>query len=121
MGATPKIHFHGYRLNTADEREVIRQMLLESKNCLNCGTRLPRGHGYKRKQGYCSADCYQAKPPKMALLEKIHGKPIREIVVEELNRNHTSMDVVAQLLGIQKFALYQWIKKLRIRQVVRWE
>lgn len=99
---------------------LIQQMLYETKHCLNCGTRLKRGHGIKVKIGYCNTRCYYAKPSKMVYLEKVYGKPIRDIMIDMLNRSNT-VEPVAGLMGISKMTLYQWIKKLNIQQTVTWK
>jgi hypothetical protein len=104
--------------NTLDEN--IQSMLRETQNCLNCGNRLKRGHGFKIKAGYCSSYCYLEKPPKMAYLEKEYGKPIREVMIDILNKSNT-MEPVAGLMGIGKPTLYNWIKKLKIQQTVIWK
>jgi len=101
-----------------DRPEIIR-MLRETKFCLNCGKRLPRGHGSKISQGYCSMLCHYAKPPKMAYLEHIYGKPARQVIIEILNLNN-NVTVSAELLGISKFTMFQWLKKLNIKRHVEW-
>lgn len=101
------------------DNEEIRQMLRETRRCLNCGAWLPRGHGFKIKQGYCSQQCYYAKPPKAAYAEKQWGKPIAELMVEMLNKS--TDQAVADMLGISKHTLYQWIRKYRIKRIVRYE
>ncbi|BCJ86474.1 hypothetical protein [Effusibacillus dendaii] len=107
-------------LDKVDSPEILA-MLRETKNCLNCGNRIPRGHRFKIKQGYCSARCYYEKPPKMAYLEYRFGLPIRDILVETLNSSEASMEIKAQLLGIPKRRLYYWIEKLNIRRAVVWK
>jgi ribosomal protein L37E len=103
----------------AVKKPEIQKMMRDTRHCLNCNRSLPREHGFKIKQGYCSAACYYEKPPKMAWLEWQYGMPIRDIVVQTLNRSST-MNIVAELLGISKYTLYQWIEKLHIRQGTRW-
>lgn len=108
------------RISEADSPEV-RQMMADTKHCLYCG--IPLKHNQckdgRRNRGYCSLVHYYAKPPKMAYAEKAWGKPIKTVMVELLNR-HTA-EATAQLLGVQKMTLYQWIRKLGLRRVTRWE
>lgn len=99
---------------------LIRSMLHQTKHCLNCGRRLPCGHGFRVKTGYCNAQCHFEKPPKMAYLENVYGKPIREIMIDLLNRSDT-MEPVSGLMGVTRFTLYKWIKKLKIQQTVIWK
>jgi len=94
-------------------------LVARTKYCLNCGRRLERGHGFKRTRGYCGWDCYRMKPPKMAYVEHEYNKPVREVVIDSLNR--CSTEVAADLLGISRFALYQWIDKLNIQRKVIWQ
>ena len=62
------------RFDDCLERADIVQMLTDTRVCLNCGKRLPRGHEFKRKTGYCNQFCYFEKPPKMAFLEHQYGE-----------------------------------------------
>jgi len=55
----------------------------------------------------------------MAYAEMVYSKPIREVVVETLNAR--TVESSARHLGIEKATIYQWIRKLKIRQVSRWE
>lgn len=90
------------------------------KRCPACGKVVPRGHGYKKSQQYCSYRCYQIMTPKMIKMQKELGQPIREVIVETLNRNH-SVPVTSELLGIHKQQLYQWMDKLGIKKVLYYE
>lgn len=98
----------------------IDTMLRETKDCLNCGKRLKRGHGYKIRRGYCSRDCFNKKSTKQAWLEKVYGKPIRELILETLNECG-SVEVAAGLFAVNKQALYRWMKQHKIEKVVRFE
>lgn len=98
----------------------IRMMLDEARRCLNCGALLKYLDKNKRRnRGYCSLQCYYAKPPKLAYAERIYGKPARELLVELLNK-HNNVVAVAGLLGVRKQALYAWMKRYGIRRLVRW-
>lgn len=90
------------------------------KKCPTCGKLVPRGHGYKLNQIYCSYECYLEKPPKMVEVEKYTGKPIKTVVLETLNSNQ-NITVTANLLGIDKPQLYNWMNKLGIKKVLYWE
>lgn len=90
------------------------------KRCPACGKVVPRGHGYKKSQQYCSYRCYQIMTPKMIKMQKELGQPIREVIVEHLNKNH-NIPVTAEIIGISKVQLYQWIDKLGIKKVLYYE
>ena len=107
------------RIDDYSERPEIVQMLANTKVCLTCGKRLPRGHGFKRITGYCCQSHYYDKPPKMAYLEHVYGKPAKEIIIETLNQNN-NVTISAELLGISKFTIFQWLKKLGINRHVEW-
>lgn len=107
------------RIDDYSDRAEIVKMLTETRRCLNCSMWLPRGHGYKRITGYCSKKCHDAKPPKMAYLEQLYGKPAKEVIIETLNINN-NVTVSAELLGISKFTMFQWLKKLNINRHVEW-
>jgi len=107
------------RIDNYSARPEIIQMLTETKFCLTCRKRLPQGHGHKRITGYCCEKHYYDKPPKMAYLEHIYGKPIKEIIIETLNKNN-NVTVSAELLGVSKFTIFQWLKKLNINRHVEW-
>lgn len=90
------------------------------KSCPACGKVIPRGHGLKRDRKYCSYTCWQKKPPKMVEVEEQLGKPVRQAVIDSLNSNQ-NVTVAAQILGIDKPQLYNWMDKLRIKKVLYWE
>ena len=103
------------KTNTAKyfgDRE-IKRMLLNSKRCLNCGGRIDGD------QAYCCNDCYLTKPPKMAYIEQQYGTPIREFMLNLLNR--FPENYVADYLGITPWTLHKWKKKQKITKVVRYE
>ncbi len=107
--------------NAVDYLDVpeIKEVMAATKNCLNCGIRLPRGRGYKRNTGYCSLRCYYEKPPKMMWAELVYKKPIRDLMVEMLNKS--SDEAVAGMLDITKQTLYRWMKNHSIKRVIRYE
>lgn len=107
------------RFDDCLERADIVQMLTDTRVCLNCGKRLPRGHEFKRKTGYCNQFCYFEKPPKMAFLEHQYGKSAKDVIIETLNRTN-NVTLSAELLGVSKFTIFQWIKKLNIKRHVEW-
>lgn len=88
------------------------------KYCPTCGKVVPRGHGYKTSQIYCSRKCYEDSG--MATVEKQQGKPVRQAVINTLNSNQ-NITVTANLLGIDKPQLYNWMDKLGIKKVLYWE
>lgn len=93
------------------------QMMDEAEHCLNCGVRLR--YLSKSYRGYCSLRCVQAKPPKMAYLEKVYGKPIKTILLDSLGSTD-NVRISADLLGIGRNTLYRWVDKLGIRRIVKW-
>ena len=62
------------------------------KYCPTCGKVVPRGHGYKKNQKYCSYRCYQSMTPKMIEIQEELGQPIREVIVET-PVSYTHLDV----------------------------
>jgi len=48
--------------------------------CPACGKLVPRGHGYKSDQIYCNRSCWQAKPPKLAAVEREFGEPFDDVI-----------------------------------------
>lgn len=110
---------HRQALDYVDVPEIA-EMMRETKHCLACGKRLKRGHGFKVKQGYCTAHCYYEKPPKMAWVERVYNKPARVAIVDVLNGT-SSVDTACDLLGISKYTIYQWMQKLDIKRTVRYE
>jgi transcriptional regulator with PAS, ATPase and Fis domain len=79
------------------------------KHCPICNTLIPQGHGYHAAQIYCSLSCARVK-----------NRPPRHEIVELLNKNH-NVTVTAQLLGVYKQALYQWMEQYGIKKTVRYE
>lgn len=90
------------------------------RRCPACKKIIPRGHGYKKDRKYCSYKCYQSMTPKMVEVQNELGKPIREVILENLNSNN-NITVTAELLGINRQQLYSWMDKLGIQKVVYWE
>lgn len=90
------------------------------KRCPTCNELVPRGHGYKKSQTYCSYKCYQEKTPKMIEAEKNLGKPIKEAMLEILNSSK-NITHTAHSLGIDKPQLYRWMDKFGIKKVLYWE
>lgn len=76
------------------------------KRCLKCNKVVPAGRGYKSAQKYCSAKCYQWR-----------NLPPKEDILEHLNRN-ANVTVTANLFGVNKQALYRWMKHYGIRKKV---
>lgn len=90
------------------------------KKCPSCSKLVPRGHGFKRSQQYCSYACYRFKTPKMVEVEEAYGRPLRDVMVEVLNAS-ANMDIASELLGIQRQQLHQWATKLKVKRVIHWE
>lgn len=90
------------------------------KRCPACGKVIPRGHGYKSDRKYCSYKCYQNMAPKMVEIQEELGKPIKEVILENLNSNN-NITVTAELLGTNRQQLYSWMDKLGIQKTVYWK
>jgi transcriptional regulator with PAS, ATPase and Fis domain len=90
------------------------------KYCPTCGKVIPRGHGFKSDRRYCSYDCYRLKTPNMVKVEAEFEKPVRDVIVEFLNKNQ-NVTITADLIGISKTELHKWIKKMKIKKVLYWE
>lgn len=58
--------------------------------------------------------------PRMVEVQEELGKPIRDVILENLNLNK-SVPVTADLLGVHKQQLYKWMEKLGIQKVLYWE
>lgn len=93
--------------------------------CPHCGTpfRAKRHHG--KRQRYCSLACanrHQAWA-KLGDVQAAYDLPddaaLRRWLVDQLNRR--TVTTVAHLCGVQRQALYQWMERLGIRKVVRYE
>ena len=104
---------------TSDEH--IRQMLESTQICLNCGTKLKflPDKNTRRNRGYCSKSCLLGKPPKMAYIEKTYRKPVKEVILDQLNRG-ASVTATAGLLGLDRVRLHEWLDKLGIKKKVVW-
>lgn len=111
----------GANLHTAHYNEHIIRMMDEATHCLNCDASLKHqlNKEKRRNRGYCKLQCYVLKPPKLAYAEKQWNKPARELLIELLNK-HT-VQAVAELLGVGKPQLYEYIRKYNIRKTVIWK
>lgn len=89
------------------------------KRCPFCDNLVQRGHGFKSDRRYCSYACYRNKTPKMIETEEHLGKTLKEAILEYLNEND-NLTVTAELLGINRQQLYQWMDKLGIQKVSYW-
>ena len=97
---------------------MIEKKSAGMKSCLACGELLPRGHGYKIDRKYCDIKCYENRH--MIALEREHGKPIKEIVLESLNETK-NVTMSSDMLGITKQVMYRWLEKMNIKKVIYWE
>jgi predicted nucleic acid-binding Zn ribbon protein len=79
------------------------------KHCPVCNRLVPRGHGYKSNQVYCSIECFA----KRNILDK-------EKIIQELNKTN-NVTVTAELMGVGKQTLYRWLKDYKIKRKVVWE
>ncbi|EHQ88255.1 helix-turn-helix domain-containing protein [Desulfosporosinus youngiae] len=99
----------------------VQQMMAETTRCLNCGkilSLLQRKDG-RRNRGYCTLECYFAKPPKLAYAEKEYGAAAKEVILKMLN-DGASVVATAERLGISKPRFYDWMRKMNIKKKVVW-
>lgn len=100
--------------------EIVR-MMDETNICLCCGQQLKYLDKEKRRnRGYCSLKCFYDKPARYAYIEKLYSMSVKEFIIKELNRTD-SVEVVANLIGVNKQSLYKYIQKHMIRRTVRWK
>lgn len=78
------------------------------KRCLTCGAIIPAGHGYHTAQKYCNAQCYQRR-----------NVPDKDELLKTLNKTD-NITVTAQLFGVNKQALYNWMRMLKIKRKVEY-
>ena len=90
------------------------------KRCITCNKVIKQGHGIKADKTYCGWECYKKLTPKMAELESIYEKPLKQIILDTLNSNK-NVGVTAELLGTNKQQLYNWMRKCNIEKVLFWE
>jgi len=112
----------GRRLTGLGYPPEVREVLNSAERCLACGRplRYLPDKDARRNRGYCSMACYRAKPPRMVAAERMLGEPIREAILDRLNRGQT-IEAVANQLGVRKQALYRWLDLLGIRRRCVWE
>lgn len=93
--------------------------------CAHCGTpfRAKRHHG--QQQRYCSLACANRQQAwaKLGDVQAAYNLPdeaaLRQWLIDQLNRR--TVTAMADLCGVQRQALYQWMGRLGIRKVVRYE
>lgn len=100
----------------------VREMMDNATHCLTCGKKLDslQRKEARRNRGYCSMRCYVELPPKLSYAVRMSGKKPEHLISDTLNRTQ-NVTTAAELLGITKVNLYAWMRKFRIRRVVRWE
>ena len=91
--------------------------LKETGFCYTCGSDLKRQSGRPRKY-YCNRTCLNNRPPKQVVLETKHDKPLREVIVNELNRTGKVV-IAADFLGMYPTELRKHMKRLGIQRQVR--
>lgn len=93
--------------------------------CISCGTPFPARWNHGRPQRYCSPTCAQRGQAwaKIGAVQAAYDLPddaaFRAWLLDQLNRR--TLTAVAGLCGVHKQALYQWMARLGIRKVVRYE
>ena len=81
---------------------------MELRYCQTCGRVLPMTHGRHTREKYCDKTCFANR-----------NLPDKEELIKTLNRND-NITVTANLYGVNKQALYLWLKKLGIKRKVEW-
>jgi len=100
----------------------VREMMDSATHCLHCGAPLKENENYqaRRNRGYCKYSHYIATPPLLAYAAREHGgKPVD--VILQLLRKTNSISLTADLMGVHKQTLAEWMRKLKIKRVVKWE
>ena len=102
----------------------LQKMYNETTHCLNCGKPLilamVEGGDYVKHQGYCSRFCIQAKPPRLALIEKHYGQSAKKVFLEILNECG-STETAAGFLFMTSHQVRNYMKRFGIKKVVRFE
>lgn len=109
-------------LEVAHYGPEVKQMMDDATHCLYCGVKLSQAkqRDARRNRGYCCLQHYYIYPPKLAYVAKAYGMSPAEAIVNLLNKTN-NVTATAHRLGVDKPALYSWMRKLGIRRVVRWE
>ena len=88
--------------------------------CYACGRRLAYSATSSGSLYYCNVECMRRRPPKMVLAEIYWGRPAKEVALESL-RAGRSVEAVAEMLGVRKQTLLDWLRRWGIRRRVIWE
>jgi transposase-like protein len=100
----------------------VKQMMDEATHCLYCGVKLSEAmqKDARRNRGYYCLKHYYTYPPKLAYVALAYKMKPEKVIVSLLNKTN-NVTVTAHMLGVEKPALYDWMRKLGIKRVVRWE
>lgn len=99
--------------------------LIRSATCAHCHRSFVARWDHGHWQQYCSIPCARRARPygKMEAVKRTYGladdAALRTWLLDHLNRRPVT--VVADLCGVQKQALYHWMRILGIRKVLRYE
>jgi len=105
---------------TLDASRTKHNILPVTGRCYNCGVRLRyTGKGAKDRKYYCSLPCMRQRPPKMVLAELYWGEPFESLALRHLN-NGGSVQALADMCGVHKQAVLQWLRVRGIERRVMW-
>jgi len=103
-----------------DRSRTKHNILPVTGRCYNCGVRLRyTGKGAKDRKYYCSLPCMRQRPPKMVLAELYWGEPFESLALRHLN-NGGSVQALADMCGVHKQAVLQWLRVRGIERRVMW-
>lgn len=94
-------------------------ILQPTGRCHACGAALAYGRD-RRLRYYCSVACLQAVPPRLARAMAESGDSDPRACVLRALRETETVEAAARALGVDKQALYAWIRRLGIRREVVW-
>lgn len=87
--------------------------------CYTCGSDLKAQSNCPRKY-YCNRTCLAQRPPKQVVLETKYKRPLREIIIDELNRTGAVV-TTADFLEMYPTELRKYMKRFGIKKVVQFE
>ena len=92
--------------------------LTATGRCHGCGCRLTGRHGNHRPRFYCSLTRMRLNPPALVAAAEREGLSPRETLLRTLEGR--AVTAAAGMLGVNKQAVYAWLRLYGIRRDVRW-
>jgi hypothetical protein len=96
-------------------KEEIQRILAGATRCLNPDCDKPLKYAKYEVQAYCCRACLCAYTPTMVYYSRIYAMPFRALLVKLLNEYRYQYRV-AEVLGVQKKTICDWVKKFEIRR-----